>query len=467
MGHNPFIYSIILSIYERKSDLRDKYLHEADIIENYLEILLKKHKNGGSNTPRYKDLVLLLGYLAYEMARSGRNSIEEADFYSKSAIFTKENYFDHPVSDFIQAILGAGVLKKYGEAYRFTQSCFYYFSFAYYADKDIDAQNWICVPSRIITHGKTIEYLSAIRKNDIQLLEQSKKWTNEILAEFYKDGKYKNQSASVILSQFKAKKELINLDRFNLGELKECEEIDEKMDEIKPLQASSSILPETHETDTNFTMHRRLAEAISLYAKITRASEHLLKKDVTQLYFNTALDFYDSYLAITLYDYHQDIIPKIMEMTKNMLKDNESVENSESFLKKIRNFFDLIGAVIPNHISTLINEELVNNKTKDLIKDVIDDAEPLRKLLLIFSLCDLDDPDGFKRLKDFSVEEGHFFYMVVFHALYLSNMNADISKPHREQAKAIIESIMKVRKNKSRIIDTTSILELQKTTASK
>ena len=182
MGHNAFVYSIILSIYDKKSTASNEvFLHEVDIIENFLEILLQKHNLIGREIPQYKDLILLLGYIAYEMYQSSSYKISDDDLHLHILQF-KKTFFqeDLNVAVYKITIVESGIVTSSpeGKLFYFSQACFFNYALAYFASKNKKFEVVLCSTENVIKYGKVLEYLAAIRKNDLDLIEKINKWCN-------------------------------------------------------------------------------------------------------------------------------------------------------------------------------------------------------------------------------------------------------------------------------------------------
>ena len=79
LPHNHFVYSILLVIYESENDLSG-ILNESDIIENYIEILLRKHcMDIPADKPQYKVLIQFFGYLATSMLNKQSSQLTEKE----------------------------------------------------------------------------------------------------------------------------------------------------------------------------------------------------------------------------------------------------------------------------------------------------------------------------------------------------------------------------------------------------
>ena len=142
-------------------------------------------------------------------------------------------------------------------------------------------------------------------------------------------------------------------------------------------------------------------------------------------------------------------------ITEIVNKEGES-ENKELWEKRFINFLKFIGSIIPNHVFKMLYDDLINLKSKAIIKETILDVgnETLLKLPLVFSLCRMNDDEGFGYFKDIQkqLNEKEYLVFILFHELmYLGGYAEDISSQNRRVAKDLMQRIRKNRKTNNLI----------------
>jgi hypothetical protein len=166
---NPFIYTMILSICERNSAVKS-FMHEADLVENYIEVMLEKHCPSNRDEPQYKDLLLLLGYFADEIKKQDSEWIIDTDIAIITRKFNKDIGQKFSFSSCIKPLTRSGVIEECKNEYRFTQACFFNYSYAkFLASQPIDHYEYD-KNINYLKFDKVVEYISSIKKCDQSLI---------------------------------------------------------------------------------------------------------------------------------------------------------------------------------------------------------------------------------------------------------------------------------------------------------
>ena len=292
MANNPFVFTMLLSIHERKSTAVRTYMHEADLVENFIEIIMQKHVITLGKVPQYKDILLFLGYVADHMHENSSYSISHNELVQKALNFNEIILQDFDIDTYIEPILSSGIMRKEGNSYKFSQICFFNYVFANWtAKQDIDYQT-LDKKLDFLRFDKVIEYVSAI-KNDSKLLD------------------YLDNKMNLAWDRLKAKENFSDLESAE-SEIMKCighdiidvvkqgaletsfnnkhseKEYDEKLDQVAPLDDQPIMEVKIVPHDVSPVVE--FQEILSLYARAFRAAEHILNPIATRQHFKNGFN---------------------------------------------------------------------------------------------------------------------------------------------------------------------------------
>ncbi|MFZ2537412.1 MAG: metallophosphoesterase, partial [Oscillospiraceae bacterium] len=172
MPSNPFVYTMLLSIAERKSTVQKSYMHEADLVENFIETILQKHVvNVSSDSPQYKDILLYLGFISDKMHISNCYARSKNELRADAHEFNKLISQNFDIEKYINPLIDSGVLKSEDDNYVFSQVCFFNYAYANWLSKKNINYDELDESLSFIRFDKVIEYLSALKKSDVEILE--------------------------------------------------------------------------------------------------------------------------------------------------------------------------------------------------------------------------------------------------------------------------------------------------------
>lgn len=288
MANNPFVFTMLLSIHERKAAAFRTYMHEADLVENFIEIIMEKHVITSGNVPQYKDVLLFLGYVADHMHEISSYSISDNGLTQKALDFNKLIDQNFKVDTYIEPILKSGIMRKESDRYKFSQICFFNYVFANWISKQSIDYPTLDAKLDFIRFDKVIEYVSAI-KNDSTLLDyladkMDLAWNKLKARENFDD--LDNAECEIMKCVGHDIIDMIKQDTLETSFKKtQCseKEHDEKLDQLSPLkdQPLMEVKIVSHEVSPLVSFH----EALSLYARAFRAAEHILNIAATQQHF--------------------------------------------------------------------------------------------------------------------------------------------------------------------------------------
>ncbi|WP_283010950.1 metallophosphoesterase [Cronobacter turicensis] len=407
LPHNYFIYTMLLTIYEIKSEF-EGILTEADIIENFIEILLKKHCiNTPKTKPQYKELLHFLGYLSKEMYVSKMTKISYNEVLRLALQFNSSTMYTYSVEYYIHPLIESGIIKREREFLYFSQPSFAYYSLSYFMKHDEALKHEIFQPQNMLEYDKVIEYYSAQNASSFEALEIiDKELTTQTfnLLQFYE----KTRNINVNDFDLNNIKETPLLDSFKVDATKFAEEVekfkadrekdDERLDEICPLN------PRDHDNIDIFKRERNVdnimklyVNTLSLYARVFRNTELSMDRDKTLTVFNKIIDGYIFFIKTFLISIDVKYIIPILERQLNAYNESDTEITNEDILEiltALKAILPIVRSASPNYVQTLIFHNITSKKPRieniiKLAKDDTDDS--LRKALLSYTLMDLRD----------------------------------------------------------------------------
>lgn len=413
LPHNHFIYSMLLAIYENKRELKG-ILNEADVIENFIEILLKKHFiNTSPNQPQYKELLHFLGFICQEMVLGGRYSFDRNDLLSMALNFNRCTMFSYPADSYIEPLISSGILTAISP-YKFTQGCFLDYGVAYYMSHSAELLGYVFADSNYLIYDKAIEYFASRNPSSIDSLKFIKEKTERaiksardiIIADHDIDisdldlNEIDNVSFLDIAStseQFEEKIKEIKSDRIKHDEL---------MDEISPLESEGKVVdkPKPAIGPGSSDCIVSLRENLSLYSRVFRSTELIMDPSDTLSFFEDIVLGYVSLTKAIISRLDEDlIIPLIMpRIESEFLADDITQAERDEFVASFKTFISIIKGVIPNHVQNLMSENLSSRKPRlhNIIDRAIQDNDnDVVLALLIFLLLDIERGDVKKNVK--------------------------------------------------------------------
>lgn len=405
LPHNYFIYSMLLAIYEVDHDIK-KILSESDIIENFIEILLRKHfMDTPSNKPQYKELLHFLGYFSKCLFDRQSSFVNNNDLLQIAITFNTETMHDYQVLDYIEPLKSSGILQEQFGNTSFSQPCFLYYALAYFMKHDAELHAQIISDEYYLNLDKAIEYYSSQNSSNLELLyiisDKVEALKNKLSDRVFKDKSVRIEDVSVdtssafsILdmvsnaSDFEEKIESIKADR---------ERNDERLDRAMPLsdKDNEANLGECRAEKRQNIVHD-LVQSLSLYARVFRSTELSMDRQKTIDIFTDLSSGYMFYLkSFVLMMDEQFVIPTVLPALENkMHEENLSDPEKKRVLEIFKLVLSIFKSTIPNNIQLLMSHELSSKKPR--IANIINETKntvinPVEKAILTYVLMDLKE----------------------------------------------------------------------------
>lgn len=183
LPHNHFIYSMLLAIYEVENHLSN-ILSESDIIENFIEIILKKHcMDIPSDLPQYKVLLHFMGFLSKRIFHDNTFDFTTNYLYETALKFNQETLNGYDAKSYIDPLINSGVLVSNNGSYRFSQISFWYYSVSYYISHDEKLRNEILNDNNLLKYDKIVEYYSSQNASSLDVISIIKRRLDNLIHE--------------------------------------------------------------------------------------------------------------------------------------------------------------------------------------------------------------------------------------------------------------------------------------------
>ncbi|ENN8436507.1 metallophosphoesterase [Enterobacter kobei] len=460
LPHNYFIYTMLLTIYEIKSEF-EGILTEADIIENFIEILLKKHcVNTSKSKPQYKELLHFLGYISKDLYIKKTTKITYNETLSLALKFNTSTMYSYSVEHYIHPLIESGILKRENDQLFFSQPSFAYYSLSYFMKHDEELKTEIFNPDNLIDYDKVVEYFSAQNASSFETLEViDKELTTQTmnLLHFYETTRaisinnydLNNIQETPILDSFKA-------DASNFAEQVEKfkadrEKDDERLDEIYPLnprdKENAAIFKKERSVDNKMKLY---ANTLSLYARVFRNTELSMDRDRTLDVFNKIIDGYVFFMKAFLISIDANyIIPILERQLKSFNDDNKKMtnENIAEILTALRMILPIVRSATPNYIQALICQNMTSKKPRieNILKIAKNESmDPIRKALLSYTLMDLKDENIRETVSDLLKEKNSLIAESLFLKInILVNTNYDLRSEDLRYLKSTLQNMVR------------------------
>lgn len=413
LPHNHFIYSMLLAIYENKRELKG-ILNEADVIENFIEILLRKHFiNTSPQHPQYKELLHFLGYLCHTMTLDGVDSLDRNELLRIALEFNQKTLFSYQVELYIEPFITSGILSP-TPPYQFSQTCFFDFGTSYYMSHSLELKDFVFRTENYLKHDKTIEYYASNNPSSLEALIFIKEKTSLAIEVTRAQIKAEHQMDMIQL-------DLNNIDNISFLDIastseqfeKKVSEIkadrprhDEMMDKLHPLETEQKSTNRLTPLSSDFPADNisTLKENLSLYARIFRSTELIMNPAETISFFEDIVTGYINLIKALICRMDEEfIIPVIISNTQGgLFPDELTNEQKDEFIASFKTFISIVKSVIPNHVQNLMSENLTSRKPRlhNIINKVVEaNNSDIMDSLLICLLLDIEHGDIKKHIK--------------------------------------------------------------------
>ncbi|EOK0266785.1 NACHT domain-containing NTPase [Escherichia coli] len=456
LPHNYFTYSMLLAIYEVDHDVKG-ILSESDIIENFIEILLRKHfMDTPPNKPQFKELRHFLGYLGFTLFKNKCNFISNNELLQTAIIFNRDTMHDYQVEDYIKPLKECGILKEELCNVIFSQPCFLYYSIAYFMKHNEELKKEILSDNNYLHLHKVIEYYSSQNSSSLDLLYLLKKKTNAIKSSLsermledkginIEDIKIEDSNTFSILDMvstqddFEKKIESLRADR---------EKDDARLDELSPLsdKDKKANISNVRAEGNNNLLHD-LINTLSLYARVFRSTELSMERENILNIFNDLVKGYVFYMKASLVLMDDSfVLPVILPALEKKMQEDKLTDNErQRVFEMFKLVLSLVRSMIPNNIQFIMSNDLSSKKPRiaNIITESKDsNSNPVEKAILTFTLMDIKDEmviqlaNDLAKIQNKVVQESLFFKIN-----QIITSNYDLKRTEEEALKELAKNI--------------------------
>lgn len=454
MPSNPFVYTMLLSIKERKSTTYRTYMHEADLIENFIEIILEKHVLTARNDPQYKDLLLFLGFISSEMQKKNLFNLNETEMTRSVADFNNLITKNFSYNGYVAPLVQCGILRNGDGKYAFSQACFFNYALAHWYFKTETKYADIEKKINFLRFDKVFEYISAIKKNDFGLLE----YINGMVVRAWETLLESEEISEINKIDFEIDKcvshdvlDLVKADEFEreIGDHTRTQQnADEDLDELSPL-SSEPVCEVKYDEKYEALPSVEFNEALSLYARAFRAAEHLMNADLSMQHFSSIFDFYMKSAALNIKVFDQKLRPIAIAKISKILDYDALDEKNKTVAKaQIHAFLNFVISAIPNWSVAMMNSDFFNQRQIERMETYRNKCESnLEKLLITYSLCELEGIDVVREISAQKYKKPYESSSLLMKAIELINFNFSINADEKKCLDDFVRKILKDRKN--------------------
>ena len=463
MPNNPFVYTMLLSIRDRKATAFRSFMHEADLVENFIEIIMHKHVYSNENSPQYKDLLLFLGCIAKNMHRLDSYSISENILMGIMIDFNNIISQDFSLGDYTSPILRSGILKKTDNGYSFSQICFLNYSYANWICKDTMSYEDLDTNLSFLRFDKVVEYVAAIKKSDVSLLKYINNQTKNAWDLLIKnDGcqdltDVENEMSMATSHDIIDLLEEKNLEKPLIKKQLTQEDVDANMDISSPL--NSSPISNVRKNQKNIPANVSFSGYLSLYSRVFRASEHILDADETLQHFNNIFELYIKFIAYNTRIFNIKIRPSLLDKILAAIDYvNMTQSQKNEAHTKINAFINFAIATVPNITVSMMTSDFFNERQLTRMKKTRKSTDNnLAKILLTYAICELGGVNIVEELKEQKYEKTYESSSLLVKVIGLLLYEFSITQKEKDELDKFVRKILKNRKTKQNYTNMSAI----------
>lgn len=456
LPHNYFIYSMLLAIFEVDPDIKG-ILSESDIIENFIEILLKKHiMTTPSDKPQYKELLHFLGYFGKHCFENEKTFFSNNEVLELAINFNKKTLSNYNIQDFIDPLVQSGILTLNKNEITFSQPSFMYYAISYFMKHDDGLKNKILSPENYLILDKVVEYYASQNASSLELLKILQERTKLIIDEMSSTIK-EEKNTDVNQLDINSMKRISILDLISSREDVEtyveklkADKIanDNHLDEVAPLNPEGQNCEiNIEEEDNKIGLPNILLQNLSLYSRVFRNTELTMDPEKTIDIFDDITEGYIFYMKsfILMMD-ESYVIPYILPALENkMAEDNLSEREKEKVIELFKTVLSLVRSAMPNNIQMVMTDVISSKKPRieNIIKATREKTtDEVKNAILGYVLMDIKDENiiplvnELSKVKNNVVQESLFFK--INHAII---SNYDLPRKDIENLKNILRKI--------------------------
>lgn len=466
LPHNYFIYSMLLAIYEADNEIRG-ILTESDIIENFIEILLKKHiMDTPSDKPQYKELLHFLGFLGKTCFQTEKNFFSNNELLEIAMKFNKMTIATYNIQDYIDPLIISGILIKKNNNITFSQPSFLHYAISYFMGHDSQLHSDVLSEKNYLKLDKAVEYYASQNASSLALLELLRVRTQKIIS----------QMSSIIEKEKNINIDTMDIDKINrvsfltlvssqedfeakVEELKsDRDSDDERLDKVSPLQSEEDNCDQKMEKtlkkdDSIKYLPSKLLENLSLYSRVFRSTELTMDPEKTIDIFDNITNGFIFYMKTFILSMdEQYVIPYMLPIIeKKMTEDNLTEKQKSKVIETFKTILLVFRSAMPNTVQSIMSDVISSKKPRieNIIKETKkqNSADKIKTTILGLLLMDLKDDNiqpivsELIKIKNNSIQDSLFLKI---NQIIMGNY--DLNKKDEEFLKTTLKGMAKKKK---------------------
>jgi predicted MPP superfamily phosphohydrolase len=397
---NHFVYAMLLEIYSSKFSL-DHIYSEADIVENFIEILLRKQamSEHHQDDPRYKDILMFFGYVATTWMEIDQVKADRNDFLMLALQFNQKSKFQYPAQRYVDIGVECGILVDRHDGIYFAQKCFHDYAAANFIKPGSAAEARLLGYAGMVRWDKIVEYYCAKSKNPQPIIDAvrrhlalARERCESYVVTKYGDGDYKKRIEELMKGDGLADLIKQGVGVFPNHESITCnkEENDEEQDGDESGEDSRADALEIQQDYSAFSDYETL---LSLFGRVIKSSPHMMDADFQEAAYHHAIKEYRDFIGIAMVVLERELWPEMKRtISKYFSRLGVAEIETKAFLDRAEGFLGVVLSFVPRLIQRGMATDLGALSHETTINDIIKSGKATDEecALLRFLKCDLE-----------------------------------------------------------------------------
>ena len=420
LPNNGLIYTVLCEIYLDKKNLNNDLLTEADVIENYIEILLKKHceilptsgaPSGKNQRAPYKIILNFLGYYSSKIIEERKSDISETIFEQIVVEYNRKHFREYTVDAYKRPLLESGILKITPSGLViFSHKCFFDFAAAAYLDNNSQFCGMVLSRDYYLKADKIVEYYSAKKKSNRPLIDDLLKRLEDLYESLRTDLSRNDHEFLQKIREYahgasvhrKISGRLFYQDPDKLTANRDAN--DNELDKLSPLKVNANPTGSTAgENQEILTRFDEFELCLSLVARVVRNSTDLGDPEYQTSIFTKLFRMFHNSMGISMYMLERELAPNMLNIIDQYLSEHgKSKDEKVQANRRARGFLTVFMAFVPRIIQRHISEDLGAPDQEMLVKHLMNLHKGDPELLSVMRMYYIDNKytDYLKRLKE-------------------------------------------------------------------
>lgn len=480
----PINISFLLWIFETSRSI-NKVINKASLIEEFVETVLEKfsnlqHETINDSVVDYRTKQHFLSHLVEDMTLQNVYTYQYNDLVTfTSTFFKRVGNSKVNINKFIQYLIAKGILIEKDNNYLFKFKCIAEYFISRRMMEDQSFYNFIVNKERYLSFFNEIDYLTALMRNNKNLLDfllvrvkenfQNFPDIESIPLESFES--FSSESDRMGIADEKTLLNLLN-ERNNLLNIEKKDTQEEYEDLIQMIQLPNSKDQEIQKNFQNSQQHKNLFESIRLFSIVLKNCEFLPTETKVDSLIR-CLDYWGRLTIKFIQTTEQELTKENLLNIVSEMKSKINLKNDISKIKELINnsheeIVEIAKITTPLFVQSILLSDLGTDKLEHcLIHENLKDSPFIVKFFSISLYSDLQLPDSIELLESlFRESPKEDFIIKIFYiklmTLYISSIDLSEHKLRRLENLIIdihVDYLIKVNSQKEKNIYKNRILQ--------